>query len=78
MTVEQFLTKQCDGIILDLQEHCSNLIDKLRNGYDEGAESIRELMSCTTTQAKRICVTLKCIAGSHMGQKFRCEPGNNL
>lgn len=23
---------------------------------------------------KKICVTLKCVAGAHLGQKFRLEP----
>lgn len=77
MTVEQYLTKQSDEMILDLQKHAADLINQLRREYQEGAAAIKAMMSDSASKAKRLCVTLKCVAGAHMGQKFRLEPAND-
>jgi hypothetical protein len=59
--------------IQDLRQHGDLLIHKLRQEYQEGAREIKGLLN-QVSSTKRICVTLKCIAGAHLGQKFRLEP----
>ena len=73
-TVEQYLNQQCELIIQDLQKHAAGLIAQLKAEYQEGASEVRTLMSSSSSQAKKLCVTLKCVAGPHIGQKFRLEP----
>jgi hypothetical protein len=90
ITVEQFLTAQCDKILMvgvdlrlfahlysqDLRQHGNSLIEKLRREYEDGANEIKQLILEVSSSSKKMCVTLKCIAGAHLGQKFRLEPGN--
>lgn len=45
MTVEQYLTMQCDEIISDLQKHCKQLVTKLNKEYIDGADAIQLLMA---------------------------------
>ena len=74
MTVEAFLELKCDEIIKDLYRHGDQLIDRLREEFEESASSIRDLMVKSSSHAKKLCVTLKCIDGPHLNQKFRLEP----
>jgi len=74
MTVEAFLELKCDEIIRDLYRHGDQLIDRLREEFDEGAAAIRSLIAKSTSDVKKFCITLKCIGGPHLGQKFRLEP----
>ena len=57
----------------DFKDHTAQLISKLRQDYEEGAESINQHMSQASTD-KKLSVVLKVTAGSHIGQKFRLEP----
>jgi hypothetical protein len=59
----------------DLRQHGNVLIDKLRQEYEDGAKEIKQLI-LESSSTKKMCVTLKCIAGAHLGQKFRLEPAN--
>lgn len=74
MTVEAFLESKCEEIIKDLQRHGEQLIDRLKTEYDDSAASIRSLINQSSASAQKLCVTLKCIGGPHLGQKFRLEP----
>ena len=74
MTVEAFLELKCDEVINDLRRHGKQLIDRLREEFDEGAASIRSLVVKSSSEVKKICIVLKCIGGPHLGQKFRLEP----
>lgn len=74
MTVEAFLELKCDDIIKDLYRHGDQLIDRLREEFDESSASVRDIMAKSSSDAKKLCVTLKCIDGPHLGQKFRLEP----
>jgi hypothetical protein len=74
MTVEQYLENYLDGIVKDFGQHTNSLITKLKDEYVEGAQSINDLMNKNKTEEERICVNLKCVAGPHIGQRFRLEP----
>ena len=74
LTVEQFLTNQCDIIIADLQAHAQTLISQLKNEFQEGSEQLKSLLVSSSSKAKRLCVTLRCTEGAHSGQRFRLEP----
>jgi len=73
MTVEAFLELQCRKIIEDMKAHSAGLIAKLQAEFKEGSGKIRQLMASDTDTENRICVSLKCIAGAHVGQKFLLE-----
>ena len=77
ITVEQYLNQQCELIIQDLQKHTATMIAQLKSDYQQGAQEIRALMSSSSSQAKTLCVTLKCVGGAHLGQKFRLEPSTD-
>ena len=62
-----------NSLIQEFQKHSADLIAKLREECREGTQSIRQLMASNLTDVKQLCVTLKCIAGSHIGQRFRLE-----
>mmetsp|Transcript_30943 Transcript_30943/g.52321 ORF Transcript_30943/g.52321 Transcript_30943/m.52321 type:complete len:204 (+) Transcript_30943:93-704(+) len=74
MTVEKFLEKQIQSILEDFKAHSAGLIADLRQEYDEGVQSIKDMMDKNSSEEKNICVTLKVMAGPHIGQKFRLEP----
>lgn len=79
MTVEAFLGKQCDVILDDVRKHAAGLIAKLQQEYAEGAQEVQVLMKSAapagaSSSSSRLCITLKCLTGPHMGQKFRLEP----
>lgn len=78
MTVEQYLEKYFEDVVKDFKDHTAGLIFKLRQDYEEGAESINQHMlqatSSVSSADKQLCVVLKVTAGSHIGQKFRLEP----
>lgn len=76
ITVEQFLEKQFDNILTDFRSHCEELITTLKQEYQDGVRSIKDIMA-TTTSSDKLVVTLKCIAGPHIGQKFRIEPSTD-
>lgn len=76
MTVEQFLTRHCDNIINDLRKHGAELQNKLREEFAAGAAAAEKLLAATLS-GKPLVVTLKCIGGPHIGQKFRLEPTGN-
>ncbi len=74
ITVEKFLELQCEAIIQDFQAKTNAMISKLRAQYDDGAASLQLLMKQAVPETvKSVCVILKCIAGSHIGQRFRLE-----
>eukprot|EP00598_Pedospumella_elongata_P003881 CAMPEP_0184978384 /NCGR_PEP_ID=MMETSP1098-20130426/8887_1 /TAXON_ID=89044 /ORGANISM="Spumella elongata, Strain CCAP 955/1" /LENGTH=184 /DNA_ID=CAMNT_0027501507 /DNA_START=35 /DNA_END=589 /DNA_ORIENTATION=+ len=73
MTVEQFLEQRFQLILQDFKTHTASLISNLRSEYAEGVRSVKDMMS-EATQKRAFCVTLKCIGGPHIGQKFRLEP----
>jgi hypothetical protein len=77
MTVEAFLEFKCDEIIKDLYRHGEQLCDRLREEFDENSSAIKALMAKSSSDAKKVCVTLKCIGGPHIGQKFRLEPNTD-
>jgi pSer/pThr/pTyr-binding forkhead associated (FHA) protein len=56
-----------------LRAHGQSLISKLRQEYEDQAESIGELVKRSVEQSKSVYVNLKCTVGPHMGQKFRLE-----
>jgi hypothetical protein len=75
MTVEQYLEEQCALIIKDLRLHGADLISKLKEQHNEGVNSIQSIINSNMESvAEEISVTLKCIGGPHLGQKFRLEP----
>ena len=74
ITVERFLEIQCDSIIADLHEHGKSLIEKLRAEFQANNSSIRKLLATTSADSKKVLITLKVLAGPHLGQKFRLEP----
>lgn len=55
----------------DLRNHTEELIAQFQKQYTDGAAAI-EGMIPTNTQSS-VCVVLKCIAGPHIGQRFRLE-----
>ena len=81
LTVEQFLNQQMVEITNDVQKHAQQLIARLKAEYEEGAQEVWALMSSSSSQAakeeKKLCVLLKCVAGAHIGQKFRLEPATS-
>lgn len=75
MTVEQYLEEQCALIIKDLRLHGADLISKLKEQHKEGVNSIQSIINSNMESVvEEISVTLKCIGGPHLGQKFRLEP----
>jgi hypothetical protein len=72
MTVEQFLTRHCDLMIADLRKHGADVIDKLRNEFEQGAEQVHQLLAASLS-GKMLVVILKCVGGPHLGQRFRLE-----
>lgn len=77
MTVEQYLEEQCALIIKDLRQHGADQIVKLKLQHQEGVNSIQNILNSNSeTAAEGISVTLKCIGGPHLGQKFRLEPAS--
>lgn len=75
MTVEKYLEEQCSDIIKDLRQHGAELIEKLKLQHQEGVKSIQGILNESSgTTVEDISVTLKCIGGPHLGQKFRLEP----
>lgn len=74
MTVEAFLEQKCNEIIKDLYRHGDQLIDRLREEFEESSTTIKDLMAKSSSDGKKLCVTLKCVGGPHLGQKFRLEP----
>ena len=73
LTVEQYLTMQCDAVIGDLRAHGDDIIARLRREYEHGAGAVEKLLA-DSISARPLVVTLKCIGGPHLGQKFRLEP----
>ena len=76
MTVEAYLEMKCNEIINGLYRHGEQLIDRLKDEFEESATSIKDLMAKSSSDAKNLCVTLKCVGGPHLGQKFRLEPAS--
>lgn len=74
MTVEQYLENYLDDIVKEFKKHTNSLITNLKDEYVEGAQSINDLMNKNKSDEERICVHLKCVAGPHIGQRFRLEP----
>lgn len=73
MTVEQYLTRHNEGIMNGLRSHGLELMLKLRNEYETNAAQVRRQLS-ETLHEKPLVVTLKCVGGPHIGQRFRLEP----
>jgi len=81
ITVEAYLGKQCDAIMDDVRKHAAGLMAKLRQEYAEGVQEVQALLKAAAPNAgsatgsgSSLCMTLKCLTGPHMGQKFRLEP----
>jgi hypothetical protein len=77
LTVEQFLEKKFEGLVQELRDHADQLVSQLRKQYSDGAAAIQAIVSVTES-SPNVCVTLKAIAGPHIGQRFCLEasPGN--
>mmetsp|Transcript_30153 Transcript_30153/g.28805 ORF Transcript_30153/g.28805 Transcript_30153/m.28805 type:complete len:186 (-) Transcript_30153:193-750(-) len=77
LTVEQYLTQRCNAMIMDFQKHSADLISKLKDEYQDGALEIQKLMpSSSSSDSKKLCITLKCVGGPHIGQRFRLQPNS--
>eukprot|EP00981_Chlorochromonas_danica_P016108 scaffold15715_cov338-Ochromonas_danica.AAC.1 len=63
-------------MLQDFRNHAEGLVAKLRQEYKEGMESINGMMPVPAF-SPQVVVTLKCIAGPHIGQRFRLEPSTN-
>jgi predicted component of type VI protein secretion system len=75
MTVEQYLNTQCEGMIDDVRIHGQSLVAKLQAQFQEQKDLILQMMQQqSSAQHEIMCVTLRCMAGAHLGQKFRLEP----
>jgi hypothetical protein len=72
ITVEQYLTRHCDIIISDLRQHGADVIARLRDDYELGEKGVQKLLAASLS-SRPLIVTLKCIGGAHIGQKFRLE-----
>lgn len=55
----------------ELRDHAEMLVSQLRKQCADGTAAIQGLMS--VTEDVNICVTLKVIAGPHIGQRFLLE-----
>ena len=73
LTVEQFLTQQCEAVIGDLRRHGAELIERLRAECRDGTNKAQQLLASSLC-SRPLIVTLKCTGGPHIGQKFRLEP----
>eukprot|EP01031_Cornospumella_fuschlensis_P029601 gene29601-35734_t len=76
MTVEKYLEAKFEEMIKDFRNHSETLVMKLRREYADGAAAIGAMMPTPDT-GKALCVTLKCVAGPHIGQRFRLEPSTD-
>lgn len=56
----------------ELRDHAEDLVARIRKQYADGAAAIQAMVSIAE-DAPSVCVTLKVIAGPHIGQKFRLE-----
>eukprot|EP00596_Hydrurales_sp_CCMP1899_P007822 CAMPEP_0119035386 /NCGR_PEP_ID=MMETSP1177-20130426/2312_1 /TAXON_ID=2985 /ORGANISM="Ochromonas sp, Strain CCMP1899" /LENGTH=55 /DNA_ID=CAMNT_0006993491 /DNA_START=120 /DNA_END=284 /DNA_ORIENTATION=- len=55
-------------MIMDFQKHSADLISKLKDEYQDGALEIQKLMpSSSSSDSKKLCITLKCVGGPHIG-----------
>ena len=55
--------------------HGETLVAKLQAEFQEQHDLIMQMMQQqANTQHEIMCVTLRCMAGAHLGQKFRLEP----
>jgi hypothetical protein len=72
LTVEQFLEKKFEGLVQELRDHADQLVSQLRKQYSDGAAAIQAIVSATES-SPNVCVTLKAIAGPHIGQRFCLE-----
>eukprot|EP01033_Poteriospumella_lacustris_P014732 gene14732-10539_t len=77
LTVEQFLEKKFAGLVQELRDHAEMLAAQLRKQCADGTAAIQGMMAIH--DESHVCVTLRAIAGPHIGQKFRLEaaPGNS-
>eukprot|EP01039_Chlorochromonas_danica_P000085 gene84-92_t len=76
MSVEKYLEAKFEEMLQDFRNHAEGLVAKLRQEYKEGMESINGMMPVPAF-SPQVVVTLKCIAGPHIGQRFRLEPSTN-
>lgn len=62
----------------DFRKHTSKLVEKLKNEQQEASEKIHKLINKESQAQPMICLTLKCVEGPHIGQKFRLEVQNHI
>lgn len=75
VTVEQFLVRRCEAVVDDLRRHGADLIDRLRAECKDGTERVQQLLAASL-HPRPLIVTLKCVGGPHIGQRFRLEPAD--
>lgn len=57
MTVEQYLEQQFEIIMQDFKKHAKSLIDDLRQEYQGGVKSVKDLMEENKSGASAIIIT---------------------
>lgn len=69
MLIAKLRAEYAEGVVdikKTLAQNCTSKNDKYVSSSSKNNEF--------STASMKLCVTLKCIAGGHLGQKFRLEP----